>query len=397
MLYSIIFLYLAIYVGFLVTGYKIYKHRKLRAWLSGIGILILVSIFSFISSLFKSKSGAVPEQAYGGIAEIFFSLVAIVILLPILGFLSGIFSRYFFEKAQSSSGYSLIQNIIGVLILGWPFVTMAVVAIITYPELQRQKDERIAFAEERAVQRAEDKRIYEEKKQAEIKLYENKQKDHVYSFKLADNDIDLKAFKYLRVSFNSEAPYDRGLRIWGNALEDYQNTNGIIANNGIYRIYVQTNIIKDDCPNTDLEIALIWCREHKVANAINYRPNELGRLVFEKQLKKTQLDLVLSYAKTGLSGKPSGITPIPFNEERIWRINKTSEFETIYSDIYLTCRRLSEREKSRGYGGKCYIGFRLNEDIFVNMYIPIKSKIMIESDSRSAVRQSLKYWDLIHN
>jgi len=332
-----------------------------------------------------------------GFGVIIYAIVGGIFGFPALGFVHGWCANYFFEKANSSTRHSLIQKIIGVLIVTWPLVAVGVVSAVNYPEQQRRKEAKIVKREKRAAQWAEDKQKYEEKKRAEIELYEEKQRDSVYRFNLAGYDIDLKAFKYLRVSFNSKTPYDRGLRLWGNALEDYENTNGKIDNNDIYRVYVQTNIIKDVCPNTDLELALIWCREHVVANAINYRPYEVGRLVFERDLKKTQLDLFLSYAKTDLSEKSSGLDPIPFNEEQIWRINKTPEFENIYSDIYLACTKLSENEKRIDFAKSCKIGFRLNEEIFVNMSMPINSKSMFESDSLSAVRQSLKYWDLISN
>jgi len=390
-----VFLFLTIYFLFAITGLEIYKHKKLRAWLSGIGILFLVLILFFINTLFSWMGGLGVSGGLGGGGLVVLLFTAIAILMPILGFFSGIISRYFFEKTNSSHGLRWTKKIIGVLILAWPLIIVGVVSAVTYPEQKRRKEAKIAMAEKRAVHMAAQKREYDERKRAEIKLYEEKQRDRVYRFNLADHDIDLKAFKYLRVSLDSEAEYYRGLTLWGKTLEDFENSNGIIANNDIYRIHVQTNKIKDDCPNTDLETALIWCREHKVANSINYRPYELGRLAFEKFLKKRQMDIFLLYARTDLSEKTSGITPIPFNKERIWRINKTPEFENIHSDIYLACDRLSEREKSLSRGGDCYIGFRLNEGIFVNMFIQINSKSMIESDSRTAVRQSLKYWDLL--
>jgi len=393
---SFVIVFLAIYFLFAFSGLETYENKKLRKGLSAIGILILVPTIILIFILFSWAGGLGVSGGLGGAGLAILLIAAIAISMPILGFFSGIFSRYFFEKAKSSPHFRRTKNIAGVLILVWPLIIVGTVSAVTYPEQQRRKEARIGKAEKRAVERATQKRERDERKQAELKLYEDKQKDKVYRFNLAGNDIDLKAFKYLRVSFNSEDLDDKGLRLWGNTLEDYENKNGAIDNNDIYRVYVQKIIFRDGCPNTNLEIAHIWCSDDKVAD-INYRPYELGRLAFEKRSKRQKLEPVFSYDKSDLSLMSSGMDFRPYHEERIWRINKTPEFENIYSDIYLACPWLSERSKSRGYGGNCYIGFRLNEDIFVNMFTRIKSENLIESDSRLAVRQSLKYWDLIHN
>ena len=383
-------LFPALYVTFAIIGLVTKNNKKLRAWLSVIGTLIQLLILIYIFIIYVLAGGLLPGA---GDILVHFLILTIVISLPTLGYFSGMSAGYFFEKSDSSSRHKQIPNIIGILILTWPLVTAGVVSAVTYPEQQRQKEAAIAKAEKRAAKRAETKQQYEERKQAEIELYEEKQRDNVYRFNLAGYDINLKAFKRLKVSFDGKTPpVGRGLWLWGNDLDNSEHSSDI------YGIYVQTRNIKDGCPNTDLETALIWCGEHKVATTIYYRPYKIGELSFRRAaMKKTQANLLFSYDLTDLSENPSGLDPIPFNQGSIWRINKTPEFKTIYSDIYLVCRRLSVSEQHRDVIRNCLIGFRLNEEIFVDMSIQIDSKSMIESDSRSAVRQSLKYWGLIQN
>lgn len=358
-------------------------------------IMIVLLSLAFFMSLLGSAGAVGATGGFGGAGLVYIGIVIAILGLPAIGFLVGWFAKLFLPKTVNLFSF-LNYTLMAIVTLGPALLFYANVIRPEMKRIEERKEARIVIAEKRAVERAEQKQQWDKKKRAELKLYEDKQKDKVYRFNLSDQEIGLKAFKYLRVSFNSEDLDDKGLRLWGNTLEDYENTNGTIDNNDIYRVYVQKIIFGDGCPNTDLEISLIWCDGPIVAD-INYRPYELGRLAFEKRSKRQKLKPVFSFDKTDLSKDSLGIDFMPYNEERIWRINKTREFENIYSDIYLACPRLSERSKSRGYGGNCHIGFRLSEEIFVNMYIQIKSESMIESDSQWAVRQSLKYWNLIHN
>ena len=358
-------------------------------------IIVLLSLPLFNGLLgFAGAVGAAGGLGGAGLA--LFAIILGIFVLPAIGFLVGWFAKLFLPKTENLFSF-LNYTLMAIVTLG---PALLFYTNVIHPKMKRteeRKAARIVLLEKRAVERAEQKQQREKKNRDELKLYKDKQKDKVYRFNLAGQEIGLKAFKYLRVSFNSADLDDKGLRLWGDTLEDYENTNGTIDNNDIYRVHVQKNIFNDGCPNTDSEISLIWCDGPIVAD-INYRPYNQGRLAFEKRSKRQKSGPVFSFDKTEVSKDPFGVDFIPYNKERTWRITKNREFENIYSDIYLACPRLPERSKARGYdGGNCHLGFRLSEEIFVNMNIRIKSESMIENDSQWAVRRSLKYWNLIHN
>ena len=119
---------LTIYFLFAIIGLGAYKDKELRElMIYVIGILLPILFFLYIHFSYPLIGGLV------GAVFVFLLMLMIVILPSIIGFFSGICSRYFFENAKSSPRHSLTQNIIGGLILTWPLVALGAVQAVTYP------------------------------------------------------------------------------------------------------------------------------------------------------------------------------------------------------------------------------------------------------------------------
>lgn len=294
-----------------------------------------------------------------------------------------------FKNTGSNENKSIWGTILGIFIILWP-IPIGVTATI-------KQQARKKFVEKK---RVENERRWEKQKtlqeainKAESELYAKTQKGRTVQVNLADQALYLRPFKYLSINQEDKNPHEKTITLWGNSMAEFIKANN--QNNNapeIYRVKIRTNTIKDSCPNTDPRTADIWCGEIKVANVVNYRPAKLGLQAFNRDLKRrgqhTKLSFYPNKQETTESSQLAPLIPMQPSGQ-IWRLKKTNSLQYIYSDIYVSCGKLSD-SRVKNYGG-CYVGFLLSEDIFVNMFVST-TQSKVESNAISSIEQAIKYW-----
>lgn len=317
-------------------------------------------------------------------------VIGSAIILPVIGYFSGLLSSFAFRKASSSDRKSAWFTILAVMIILWPLPVGAVRSLLTFPERQAQKER---TKELKVEQKIQTKQRLEDSQNA-VNVYEQTQKGARYRVKLAGHFLDLRPFEFLSISPIPESPNQDRIKFWGPTLTRFlSRLDEIDSSPEIYRLRIKTSKIYDECPYTDRETAEIWCGEAKTANSIDYGPASLANQAFSRRLSRAGLKKELAFylSQSNNAEQATEMERIPSQSGNIWRLRKTETLQNIYGDIYVSCQRL--RVKPRSYNS-CHIGFLLTSDVFVDMSMQSTAD-NLKTDSVSSIEQSLKYWELL--